>query len=199
MSPTFFEWIHRLLTSTILNKMGLHCHLLQSMVFAPWELGGVGSKVSYMNKSVQQLLILVCRLHAMTPLSTALKLFIRTYQLWAGIRWHVLDNTQPYPWILDHWLSNLHALMHLNWTQLCYKSWTIPPLHIHNQYLMEDFAEHNFPWHKLEQLNACCMYLQVKTLAEVTNHTGMELFPQAFLTLAFTCPKGLDTISMSTL
>jgi len=40
---------------------------------------------------------------------------------------------------------------------------------------MEDFAEHNFPWHKLEQLNACCMYLQVTTLAEVTNHTGMEL------------------------
>jgi len=41
MPQAFLECIHRLLMSTILNKMGLHCHLMQSIVFAPQDLGGV--------------------------------------------------------------------------------------------------------------------------------------------------------------
>jgi len=89
--------------------------------------------------------------------------------------------------------------MHDNRIQICYNAWTFLPLRLHDRYLMEDFAAQNFSRQKLEQLNACCMYLQVTTLAEVTDHTGTELLPQVFLTSVATCPKGLDTISQSTL
>jgi len=64
---------------------------------------------------------------------------------------------------------------------------------------MDDLAEQNFTKHKLEQLNACQMYLQITTLAEITDHTGTELLPQAFLLSGSTCPKGLGNISSSTL
>jgi len=46
---------------------------------------------------------------------------------------------------------------------------------------MKNFVGRNLPCHQLEKLNACHMYLQVTTLAEVMDHTGTTLLQQAFL------------------
>jgi len=43
------------------------------------------------------------------------------------------------------------------------------------------------------------MYLQLTTLAEITDHTGTELLPQVLLPPAAQQPKGLGNISQSTL
>jgi len=64
---------------------------------------------------------------------------------------------------------------------------------------MEDCAEQNYLTVKLEQLNACRMYLQVTTLAEITDHTGTELLPQAFPNPNQINLCKLDTISSSLL
>jgi len=45
---------------------------------------------------------------------------------------------------------------------------------------METFADFKFNVTQLKQLNACCMYLKVTMLAEITDHTGLKLLPQAF-------------------
>jgi len=193
-----FERIHHLSTSTILNKMGYHHNLPCSLVFDPCDLGGVGLINLIHEQGAQQLIILIQHMRIHSPLSTAIKILIRTYQVWAGIRKHVLTDTQPCPWIPDHWLSKLCATMHLNRLQVKYESWMIPPLRINDRYLMNNFADQDFPMHKLEKLNACHMYLQVTTLAEITNHTG-ELLPQALLEQASQSPKGLINISTSKL
>jgi len=52
---------------------------------------------------------------------------------------------------------------------------------------------------QLEQINACRMYLQITTLAEITDHTGMQLLPQILTARGQAYPTGLDTISCSTL
>jgi len=106
---------------------------------------------------------------------------IRTYQLWAGLRQHVLTDTQPCPWIPSQWLSFLRQSMQTNQVQICYNSWTVPPLCTHDRYLMEDFNDQNFQRNQLERLNTCRMYLQVTTLAEITDHTGTELLPQVIV------------------
>jgi len=49
------------------------------------------------------------------------------------------------------------------------------------------------------QINACRMYLQVTTLAEIMDHTGTLLLPQAIPTKATNLPPSLHDISMSTL
>jgi len=193
-----FERIHCLSTSTILNKMGFHCNLPCNLVFAPRELGGVGLTNLIYEQGTQQLIILIQHMRIHSQLGTAIEVLIWTYQLWAGIHEHVLMDTQPCPWIPDHWLSKLCATMHLNRLQVKYESWMIPPLHINDRYLMNNFADQDFPMHKLEKLNACRMYLQVTTLAEITNHTG-ELLPQALLEQASQSPKGLTNISTSKL
>jgi len=108
LSEKFLEQLQTLSTSTILNKMGLHHNLPRSLVFAPHNLGGIGLCNLIHEQSVQQVLILIHHLHAKTSLSIALELLIRAYQLWAGISHHILEDTQPCPWIPTHWLSHLH-------------------------------------------------------------------------------------------
>jgi len=59
MPKQFLERIHKLSTSTILNKMGLHSRLPRSMVFAPREVGGVGLCNLIYEQGTQQILILL--------------------------------------------------------------------------------------------------------------------------------------------
>jgi len=199
MPSQFFEHIHCLSTSTILNKMGFHCNLPRSLVFAPQDHGGVGLCNLIHKQGAQHLLILLRHMRARTPLGTVIEVLLHTYQLWAGIHHHVLLDMQPCPWIPDHWLSHLCATMHSHQFQVKYDLWIIPPICMNDRYLMNDFADQDFPTHKLVKLNACHMYLQVTMLAEITDHTGTELLPQILLDCSLPCPKGLLNISLSTL
>jgi len=147
----------------------------------------------------QQILITVRHLCAQTPLGQAIEALIRNYQLWAGIQGHVLSDTQPCPWIPNQWLTALRSSLHTLNAQICYSSWNVLPLQIGNRFLMEDFNNQDFPRHKLEKLNACRMYLQVTTLAEITDHTSTELLPQILSHRLNETPVGLSNISHSTL
>ncbi len=89
--------------------------------------------------------------------------------------------------------------MRTNRIQIKYASWMIKPLHKGDRFLMEDFCNQDFPRHKLEKLNACWMFLQVTTLAEIMDHMGTELLPQILMHRTNETPKGLTNISNSTL
>jgi len=76
----------------------------------------------------QQILMLLRHLRAATPLGQAIEILIRQYQLWAGIRRPILEDTQPCPWIPDRWISHIHQTMHEFQIKIQYEAWTIPPL-----------------------------------------------------------------------
>ncbi len=195
----FFERLHRLSTSTILNKMGYHRFLPRAMVFAPRTLGGVGLCHLYHEQCAQQIMILLRHLRAKSSLGKTLEILVRTYQLWAGMPQSVLINTEKLSWIPDHWLTKVRAAMNEYDIQIRYDAWTVKPMRHHDRFLMEDFIQQDFSKHQLEQLNACRMYLNVTTLAEITDHTGTELLPQILSTPINPIPKGLVNISKSTL
>jgi len=199
LPATFLERIHKLSTSTILNKMGYHRNLPRSFVFAPRHMGGIGLRNLIHEQSAQQMIILLRHMHAHTPLGLAMETLVRTYQLWAGLCNYVLSDTQPCPWVPSQWLSFLRQSMHANRIQISYNSWNIPPLRVHNRFIMEDFNAQDFPRSKMERSNACRMYLQVTTLSEITDHTGLELLPQILMLKPHEPPKGLTNISYSTL
>ncbi len=68
LPDAFFTRVHQLSTSIILNKMGYHRNLLQTMVFAPWMIGGVGMCDLCHKMEVQQILILLHHMCTGTPL-----------------------------------------------------------------------------------------------------------------------------------
>ncbi len=128
LPSVFLDHIHSLSTATILNKMGYHHNLPQSLIFAPHCLGGIGLCNFIYEQSAQQTIILLRHLHARTPLGTAMETLICTYQLCAGLCFHILIDTQPCTWVSNQWLTHLQNSMRLYHLQISYAAWMIPPL-----------------------------------------------------------------------
>jgi len=97
----FFDKLHCLSTSTILNKMGFHKNLPCCMVFAPRSIGSVGLCNLQYKMEIQQVIILLCHMQAKTQLGHTFEILIQQYQLWVGIQNPVLQDTTPCPWVQD--------------------------------------------------------------------------------------------------
>jgi len=74
-----------------------------------------------------------------------------------------------------------------------------PPIRAHEVFIMEAVNELGLNTNQLERINACCMFLQIMTLAEITDNSGQHLLPHALLQPNKAQPEGLDAISTSTL
>jgi len=83
--------------------------------------------------------------------------------------------------------------------QILHNSWMISPIRQHNVFIMEAILDLELSVLQLEQINACRMHLQITTLAEIADHMGTMLLPQALLQKKRTTPPGLDMISHSKL
>jgi len=179
--------------------MGYHRTLPRSLVFAPRSMGGIGLSNLQHEMEAQQILILVRHLRARSPLGQAMEVLIRTYQLWAGIHSHILMDTTPCSWIPDQWISRIRRTLRAHQIKIQYDAWTILPLRTHDVYIMEAVNDLGLLPVQLEQINACRMYLQITTLAEMTDHTGCYLLTHALLQPRQQVPTGLGTLSQSTL
>jgi len=195
----FFNRIHCLSTSTVLNKMGFHKNLPRCMVFAPRARGGVGMQHLQHEMETQQIMILLRHLRAKTPLGNAFTILIRTYQLWAGISGPVLTDTRPCEWVPDCWLSRVRRTLHAHNIQLLDDYWTVPSIRQFDVHIMDAISELQLTPLQLTQFNACRMYLQVTTLAEIVDHTGGQVLPQTILQKNEDNPIGLHMISHSLL
>ncbi len=195
---TFFDKVHWLSTSVILNKMGYHKSLPRSLVFAPKELGRLGLCHLQHEMEAQQILLLIWHIRANTLLGIAIGILINYYQLWAGLASSVMNDTRACEWIPDCWLSRIRCTLHENNIQIHHDFWKLPKLQQNDSHLMEVISEFGLTTAQLWQVNACCMYLQVTTLAKITDHTGTTLLMQAISTKGGN-PQQLQLISYSLL
>jgi len=83
----------------------------------------------------------------------------------------------------NHW-GSIYTIPHEGWVCSINGKWVIKHLQIALQ---------------LEHINACRMYLQITTLAEMTDNTGMYVLPQVLNIRGQAHPSGLESISSSTL
>jgi len=104
--------------------------------------GGVGLCNLLHEQFAQQLIILVCHLHAASTLGRTMENLIRIYQLRAGLWSHVLLDTQPCPWIPDAWLSRLRETMRALNIQIQYDSCLVAPY----PFSLPNFGRVNYPY-----------------------------------------------------
>jgi len=138
-------------------------------------------------------------MRAWTSFGKTMETLIHHYQLWAGIQQPILVNTTPCLWIPNRWISRVHRMLQSYNIKIHHDTWTIPSLRQHNVFLMEAVLDLGLTTPQLGQINTCRMYLQVTMLAEIVDHTGYTLLPQAFIQGHTDKPPSLQTISHSTL
>jgi len=153
----FFDKVHQLSMSTILNKMRYHCNLPRSVVFVPQSMGSVGLCNLQYEMEVQQIMILLWHMWSKTPLSNTMEILLWQYQQ------SILVNTHPCPWVPNYWMSRLWQTINTYNITVCHEAWTVPPLRQYDIYIMEAIKELGLTLSQLEQINMCRMFLQITT------------------------------------
>jgi len=163
-------------TPLILSKMGYNRNMPKAVVYAPSTHGGIGMKHLFTGQGLSKVLHLMKHFRAKTTLGTLMNITIKAYQLQAGIPEPILEDTTQLPWMPNRWINNLRAFLYEIGGKIQLEDpWTILKLREHDRHLMQDFLLANLSNTELTKLNNCRLYLQVTTLAEITDHTGTKL------------------------
>jgi len=163
-------------TPLILSKMGYNRNMPKAVVYAPSTHRGIGMKHLYTKQGLSKVLHLMKHFWVKTTLDTLMNITIKAYQLQAGIPEPILEETTQLPWMPNHWINNLRAFLYEIGGKIQLEDpWMIPKLREHDRHLMQDFLLANLSNPELTKLNNCWLYLQVTTLATITDHTGTKL------------------------
>jgi len=163
-------------TPIIISHMGYNQNMPKVVIYAPSTHGGLRLKHLHTEQGLQKALQVIKHLQTCTTLGDLIQVAIKAYQIQAGIPNQVLEDTIVLPWLLNRWITNLrNFLCSIHGTIILEDPWTIPMLWTHNWYLLLDFLHTNLPLKDIQILNNCRMYLQVTTLAEITNHNSTWL------------------------
>jgi len=99
----------------------------------------------------------------------------------------------------DHWFLPIWWTLQEHRIKIKHDAWLIAPLRRYDMYLMEAMNEFDLTTQQLEQINACHMFLQVTTLAEIVDHMGTMLLLHVLKPSNQEMPIGLSSLSTSNL
>jgi len=180
LSQTILEKAQSLTTLAILSHIRYNHNMPKAVVYTPTSHGSLGLCHLPTEQGLQKILHVLKHLCAKTLLGTLIDWTIQAHQIQASIAKSILEYTGPIPWTPNCWINNLWNTLHSIQGQIILQqTWMIPPCCIHNRHLMKDFANIGLTTKTLQIINNCRLFLQVTTLAEITNHAGTHLLTKS--------------------
>ncbi len=104
---TIMEKAQSMTTPAILSKMGYNRNMPKAVVYAPSMHGSLRFKHLHTEQGLQKVLQILKHLRTGTTLGKLLDITIKAYQIQAGIKNHILEDTTPLPRMPDRWINNL--------------------------------------------------------------------------------------------
>jgi hypothetical protein len=167
---------------TLLSRMGFNRFTKQLLLFGPSSLGAFGFTNTWTDQSIAQIQLFLGHLRKNEGIRVLTNILLETLQL-------VIGSSLPlfhYPstqilkfctrnWLLNVWefLISIHGTIHLE------RAWKLELQHANDVSLMDYFMTHlpPLPPKTLKRLNACRIFLQVITLADLTDGSGTHILP----------------------
>ena len=165
---------------TLLSQMGINRCTKRLLLFGPPSLGALGSTNTWTDQGIAQIQLLLGHLRQGQDIGQLLQVLMETLQM-------VIRSSLPffhYPiqqilkfcnrnWLLNVWefLLSIQGKIHLE------NAWTLVPQCIHDVFLMDAVLDHipSFPPKILKCFNACRIFLQVFTLADICDGSGRNI------------------------
>jgi hypothetical protein len=169
--------------AAFLAGMGYNRHYPTALKFeSPGRLGAGLRRLST-EKGAGQTTAIIRHLRSESTLGRIFRIAIDHYQINAGLSRHVLQDTQKLTHIEGLWIDSLRAfLAHANATIELQNAWTLPALRENDKHLMDDalkLLQDGTKGDVISTFNRCRIYLKVTTLAELCDHTGTQMLPEA--------------------
>jgi hypothetical protein len=150
----------------------------RAVVYTSKLRGGLGLLDLYTEQGNSQIKLIITHLRSSSYLSNSIIILLESYQVAAGIIGSPFINTTSHayvesPWIqsVQQFLSSIKATIHIPQLK------SIVPLWQNDRAIMDLPTTHNFSKSDLEIINACRIYMQVTTLAEIATSQGTSILP----------------------
>ena len=174
------DMVDRSYLPTLLSRMGINKCTKRLLLFGPPSLGALGFTNTWTDQGIAQVQLLLGHLRQGQEIGQLLQVLMETLQM-------VIGSSLPlfhYPiqqilkfcnrnWLLNVWefLLSIQGKIHLK------NAWILAPQRRHDVFLMDAVLEHtpSFPPKILKCFNACRIFLQVFTLADICDGSGRDI------------------------
>jgi hypothetical protein len=148
----------------------------RAVVFATTHIGGIGLLDLFTEQGSSKVTTKISHIRSKSPLYTPLIVLIETYQVLAGMTKPALEDTTPHIYVQSPWMScTREYLHHIKGQIIIPEIESINIIRQHDSAIMENPATHVFTKSQLEAINACRIFLQVNTIAEISSCKGTVL------------------------
>jgi hypothetical protein len=161
--------------------MGYNRHMPLALVYAPKEVGGIGLYDLPTEQGLAHLLYAIGSLRCSPETWMPIKALIESYMINAGILRNPLIFTDPIPYLKSPWMDvTRQFLKSINGTITSTDLELIIRHRIRDKAIMVIAEKHTSDTNKLKAINNCRLYLQINTLAEMTNEAGDKILKEGY-------------------
>jgi hypothetical protein len=181
--PSTLNRIQQKAIAAILEKLGMNQHFPRRVAFGPKELCGLGLLDLSIEQGVRQICHFLDHIFAQDSIGTMILIELRSLQLESGSGSHLLESPFiGFPYLTPCWLTSMRQFMARHCIQLeVAKAKLVPLARTHDRYLMDDFRLlSNFTPDDLYDINRVRIFLQVTTLSDITDGSGVFITNDAF-------------------
>jgi hypothetical protein len=170
----------QIVTQCILPKLGYNRHMPTAVVYAPSHFGGIGLSDMTTEQGLAHVMFLIGHIRAKSDIADTITTLLETYMVATGTTTNPLQDHQQHKYVQAPWVENIKEFLHQTNTTVETPNIRRPILiRQHDQAIMHVATKHQFSKHQLLHINACRIWLQVTTIAEITNIQGNTLLHPA--------------------
>jgi hypothetical protein len=161
-----------------LTKTGYNCNMPKEVIYGPPELFGIGVHYYFIEQGVQQLVTLFGHIRQTSETSKMMRIELQWCQVQAGIRKHLLaDPMDEIDYIETCWMMSVRDFLRTYGLSIDLTATSLPKLQsTKDEFLMDAIRQRGgCTATSMQQINACCMYLQVTRLSNITSADGKHL------------------------
>jgi hypothetical protein len=145
-------------------------------VFASKQQGGLGLLDLYTEQGLSQIKLLISHLRARSYLSNTIIVLLEAYQVSSGMLQSPLTQTNSHPYIESRWVQSIRQFLNdiqgqIHTSQIL----QLHPLREQDQPIMNEKSNHQFTTSELQAINACRLFLQVTSIAEISDNNGTTI------------------------
>ena len=157
-----------------LNAIGIQHYLPQAVIYAPLKYQGLAVLNLYIETSIQHVTLLLQKTPTNTPTGLLLCMIIEAMKVKTGVGRSLFEPSFAHYGSLatDCWVKHTWHFL-LDHDILIADQVGDLQLHHHGDHFLTDaFIQHGIKGAALKHLNACCLFLQVETLSNITTTNG---------------------------
>lgn len=172
--------VQQKITNVVLPRIGYNRHMPHAVIYAPNHLGGIGRRNLAVKQGIALINYIIGQLRFNQTDAKTIHILFESYSIQVGSVENPLQDNRAFPYVHAPWLECTRQFLRITESKISIPHLRTPvKIRIYNQEVMPLAMQYTSKTKQLQQINACRLYLQVTTMAEISSQNGTHLIDYA--------------------